>query len=665
MLSNIQDNTKSTIIRKRCPYCLKPAAELSNVIDGKDKTILLNCGHSIIEEVIISDTSWAMKSLGGKEPFKFQYTTNDFGAKTNYRAGYFHEQGVGKTICSLMPIVQYPEKMLPFAVICKSSLKAQWWKETLEWTGIVTQPIMTSKDVPFPEVFKGFIISYDMIKSIDWLDKLSLKYVILDECQQIKNSQSKRTQSLRNFLSGKIIKTDRSKPNSNLPARERIEIIANDLFQYHGIAGRFILNFEKLPNRIFGLTECRANKHGIIEGKISINQTHAENDSEEEVIETVLHEIAHAITPGAGHKDIWRQTALAIGSNGEAVASCNGSVEIVDEFTAPLHIIALSGTPIKNHAGEYFPILNILHPERFSSQAQFERDFLDTYFTGYSYKIGGIARHSTERFKQLTEDFIIRFTRDEVLPDLPKIFRKNFFVELGEEVETAYKRAYLEFKEEFEQSQEFGKSFSDQANLLAKLNRLRHITGLAKVKPVTEFVEEFLKDNERKIVLFVHHKDVGTGLLNNLRNVTQELKICPPLQLTSEMSNSPAGMETDEKFKNDGLQRIMIASTLSAGEGKNWQMCSDMIMVEHQWNPANEEQCEGRFPRPGSIASSINATYAIALGTPDEYLTEIKERKREICKKTMGNEAVQWNESSNIKELAEMLIAKGGKRWNL
>ena len=666
MLNNIQDKTKSTIIKKKCPYCSKPADELNYSIDGKEKTILLKCGHSIIEDVIIGESSWRMHSLSKKEPFKFQYTTNEFGAKANYRAGYFHEQGVGKTICSLMPIVQFPEKMLPFAVICKSSLKAQWWKEILEWTGIVSQPIMTSKDTPFPEAFKGFIISYDMIKSIDWLDKLNLKYVILDECQQIKNSQSKRTQSLRNFLSGKIVKTERQKPNSNLPARRRIEIIANDLFSYHGINGRFILNFEALPNKILGLTECRANKHGIIEGKISINQSHAEHDPESEVIETILHEIAHAITPGAGHRPIWRQTALAIGSTGEEKAYCKGTVEIKDEFTAPLHIVALSGTPIKNHAGEYFPILNILHPERFNSQAQFERDFLDTYFTGYSYKIGGIKHWQTERFKELTSDFIIRFTRDEVLPDLPKIFRKNFFVELGPEVESAYKKAYIEFKEEFE-GDDFGgkKSFSDQANLLAKLNRLRHITGLAKVKPLTDFVSEFLEDNERKIVLFVHHKDVGTGLFNNIKEVTNALKINPPLQLTSEMSNSQLGIQTDELFKNDKNQRIMIASTLSAGEGKNWQMCSDMIMVEHQWNPANEEQCEGRFPRPGSIAESINATYAIALGTPDEYLTEIKERKREICKKTMGNEAVTWNETSVIKELSEMLISKGGKRWNL
>ena len=239
------------------------------------------------------------------------------------------------------------------------------------------------------------------------------------------------------------------------------------------------------------------------------------------------------------------------------------------------------------------------------------------------------------------------------------------FVELGPEVENAYKKAYLEFKEEVEQAEEFGKTFGGSANILTRLNRLRHITGLAKVKPVSEFVEEFLQDNDRKIVLFVHHKDVGSGLFNNIRDITTRLKLQPPVQLTSEMANNASGIVADEKFKNDPNCRVMIASTLSAGEGKNWQMCSDMIMVEFQWNPANEEQCEGRFPRPGATAESISATYATALGTPDEYIAELKERKREICKKTMGNEAVQWNESDTIKEMTKILLDKGGKRWNL
>ena len=652
----IIDKTKSTIIRKACTYCGKLAKEANRATEGRKIKIKLECGHTTIEYLEEETKEWQCEALSGKRPFPYQYKTLDFIINSNFRTGIFHEQGVGKTICALMPIAKFPAKLMPFVVVCKSSLKAQWWKEILDWTGQPAQIISSGSDKPFP-VFKAFIISYDLIKNNNIFEAIEPKLVILDECQQIKNSQAKRTQALRLALSGKRIVRKRTESNSNLPKRQRLVTIAKDLMKYHGVSERFLLNFEELDQAKLGLCECHATQEGIIEGKITISQRHAENDPESDVIETILHEIAHAITPGAGHKKIWQDTSIAIGGDdGTPYFWCNGTIEPVKEFSEPIAVFALSGTPIKNHAGEYFPILNILHPEMFPSQAQFERDYVDTYQNGFSYKIGGLRRGQADDFKNLTESFITRYTRDEVLPDLPKIFRKNFFVELGEEVEKAYYKAYIEFREEYLEGGE---------NILAKLNRMRHLTGISKILPVTDFVKEFLEETDRKIALFVHHKDVGLGLYNNIKNVCDAMKIPGPIQLTSENAGTDVGNRLDELWKNDSRQRIMVASTLSAGEGKNWQMCSDMIMVEHQWNPANEEQCEGRFPRPGATAESISATYAIALGTPDEYLTEIKERKREICKKTLGNESVSWNESSVIKELSELLIQRGGKRWKL
>jgi SNF2 family DNA or RNA helicase len=46
------------------------------------------------------------------------------------------------------------------------------------------------------------------------------------------------------------------------------------------------------------------------------------------------------------------------------------------------HVIATSGSPIENNAGEYFTILNILKPERFRSYKQFVMDYCD-YEEGY------------------------------------------------------------------------------------------------------------------------------------------------------------------------------------------------------------------------------------------------------------------------------------------
>ena len=131
----------------------------------------------------------------------------------------------------------------------------------------------------------------------------------------------------------------------------------------------------------------------------------------------------------------------------------------------------------------------------------------------------------------------------------------------------------------------------------------------------------------------------------------------PVFKLTSDMSGQDR-MRRRQQF-NAHTRCIMVASTLAAGEGLNLQTCSDCVMHERQWNPANEEQCEGRFIRIGQTAEVVYATYAEMQGltTIDPQLDAIVERKR-IQFHAMHNkgEAARWSEDSIIKELAESIV---------
>jgi hypothetical protein len=49
----------------------------------------------------------------------------------------------------------------------------------------------------------------------------------------------------------------------------------------------------------------------------------------------------------------------------------------------------------------------------------------------------------------------------------------------------------------------------------------------------------------------------------------------------------------------------------------------------------------------------------------DEFFSEIVERKRGISANTLDNVEYKWEESSLMKELAEVLAVQGGKRWGL
>jgi SNF2 family DNA or RNA helicase len=167
---------------------------------------------------------------------------------------------------------------------------------------------------------------------------------------------------------------------------------------------------------------------------------------------------------------------------------------------------------------------------------------------------------------------------------------------------------------------------------------------------------------DRKIVVFAHHHNVVTMLEKSLNNWLSDGGYEPCLNLNSSLSGEER-QNLVVKFK-DTNARVMIASTLAAGEGLNLQFCSDAVMLERQWNPANEEQAEARFHRFGQI-NPVSVTYMLASETIDEYFTELVEGKRAIVTSTLDNKEIQWDQSSLLTELANILVTKGKKAWKL
>lgn len=117
--------------------------------------------------------------------------------------GIFDEMGLGKTVQSLA-VIKYHAEYTPVLYVVKSAIKFQWFKEIVRWLGMdyAPQVIQTSKDFLIPGL-KGYLIAYDLIRRFpkEKLQKLGIKLIVLDECQQIKNVDSTRTQEVRKLIS--------------------------------------------------------------------------------------------------------------------------------------------------------------------------------------------------------------------------------------------------------------------------------------------------------------------------------------------------------------------------------------------------------------------------------------------------------------------------------
>lgn len=562
--------SRITRLQDKCPDCNQVAVTKSEQLIKVDsdiepdiKFIHLECGHLIVKKIpkgtpfhtLVSggingcihvwDKNECM-SCGAFRPYPFQVDGMRFietSLASNKGVAIFDEMGLGKTIQAYGYLAFHPETW-PVLYIVKSGLRYQWFKQSLRWMpdNHYIQIIESSTDILLPGM-AGYIISYDILvpkvrkskatgivkESGFKLDKIKgkIKTVVLDECQQIKNVDSSRTQQVRKIV-----------------------------------------------------------------GELDVK------------------------------------------------------------------VIALSGTPWKNRGSELFPVLNMISPRLFSSQANFVRYWVDRYYEGRSMKEGGIRSDRIIEFKKYIADIALRRERSEVMPDLPSISRGKLSLKMSNIEQDVYDEEVESFVKWYNESVISGKELNS-INILAKMSKMRHLTGLAKIPTTMEFVDEFIESNDKKLVIFVHHQDVGSIIYQQLKDeYSNDINI---LKISSDMSGEERNA-TEELF-NGPKRSIMVASTLAAGEGLNLQSCSDCILHERQWNPANEEQVEGRFIRIGQIATTVSATYVEAEESIDEHFDAIVDSKRRSFHATMNTGAeIQWNENDIAKELASVIVSNFAKK---
>jgi SWI/SNF-related matrix-associated actin-dependent regulator 1 of chromatin subfamily A len=315
----------------------------------------------------------------------------------------------------------------------------------------------------------------------------------------------------------------------------------------------------------------------------------------------------------------------------------------------------LSGTPIKNNALEWFPVLNMFYPDRFPKRDRFEMQFIDMYWNGHTNKPGGIKNY--EAFKAITSDFIIRRTKDDVMPDMPKVSRNFLFTDMSDsELENQYKALVREFQDLYSDT-----DIDDaikSANLLAYMTKMRHIVGRTKIEAVFDYTQDFMSETDRKLLIFVHHKDVTQVLQAKLNAVGIKSVQLRAGQTTQERQDAI------DTFRYNSTIRVCIASTLASGEGVDGLQyaCSDGVLMEREWNPANESQAEARLDRIGQTRP-VEIMYPCAVGTMDEFFSEIVEKKRTYVDSALDGKESKWQESSIMKELAEIIAQKGGQKW--
>lgn len=300
-------------------------------------------------------------------------------------------------------------------------------------------------------------------------------------------------------------------------------------------------------------------------------------------------------------------------------------------------IVPLSGTPMKNHAGDLYTLLAICWPQGLKgyNRASYEERFCQVVHRRFSSNAPMVrvitGSKNLSVLKSMIAPFMVRVRKEEVFKDLPAILWDTVPVPLDvvhmppEDV-----RLLNTVVNDILTNTGATASVADMAAALSKLSgsvslmRLRRMLGLAKLRGATEYIIDMLENlpENRKVLVFAHHADVIASLARHLGEYS-------PAVLTG--TTSPKDREAAvDKFLNDPKCRVFIGNIQAAGTAITLVgpkcKCSDVVFVESSWTPMDNAQAACRVHRIGQH-DGVVVRMLSAAGTVDDLINGLLVRK--------------------------------------
>lgn len=305
--------------------------------------------------------------------------------------------------------------------------------------------------------------------------------------------------------------------------------------------------------------------------------------------------------------------------------------------------VPLSGTPMKNHAGDLYTLTSVCWPQGLTlvggkkiSRVEFEDMFCvvaNRFFGGSPRPVRVIeGSKNLPRLRQLIGPFMLRVRKEEVLKDLPPI--------KWEPVQVPLDTTHLS-QEDHEKLEKFvlgaldgGKTDPDVALSAlsgrgpseAHIMTLRRMLGLAKLKGALEYLTDML-DNltpDRKVLVFAVHADVIAAIENHLAHFG-------PVVLTGKSTSAERAKAVDT-FLTSPACRVFVGNIQAAGTALTLVgptcKCSDVVFVESSWTPMDNAQAACRVHRIGQ-RDGVVARMLSAAGTIDDLIESLLARKAE------------------------------------
>ena len=289
--------------------------------------------------------------------------------------------------------------------------------------------------------------------------------------------------------------------------------------------------------------------------------------------------------------------------------------------------IALTGTPVENHIGEYFSIMDLVLPGLLGDYREFQ----------------GQARQDLSSFisevTERTRPFLLRRTKERILTELPPKVERDVYLDLTERQKRYYNRTVEEVRSTIDQA--YRSKAAAQARIIAltAIMKLRQIclTPQLLVPAQIEVTPKmaFLRDKLEELCAESHSSLVFSQFTSFLDIVEEELRT-RQFRIFRLDGSTPVikRKEIVEGFQNCETPAVFLLSLKAGGQGLNLTRASYVFHLDPWWNPAVENQASDRSHRIGQ-KNKVIVTRLLMRHTVEEKMMALKQRKLTLYRALM------------------------------
>ena len=295
------------------------------------------------------------------------------------------------------------------------------------------------------------------------------------------------------------------------------------------------------------------------------------------------------------------------------------------------HRFALTGTPIENRLSELWSIFDFLMPGFLYSAPEFASRFEGPIMKQKDAEV-------TAKLARMTDPFILRRKKKDVLKDLPDKLEETRSCEMPEDQRQLYDAQLVRMKALLESS---GDSGEDKMRILAEITRLRQICcdprllfenydgSSAKRAACIDLIQSAIDGGHRMLVF-----SQFTSMLDLL---AQDLKEAGIAFFTLTGSTPKQERIRLVNTFNEGDVPVFLISLKAGGTGLNLTGADVVVHYDPWWNLAVQNQVTDRAHRIGQTRD-VAVIKLIAAETIEEKIVELQETKRELADAIISGE---------------------------